>query len=613
MRFWLAQSTESWGGSVENRCEFWYNGGKKKCEENNVSYQAIYRTFRPQRFDEVIGQSTITRTLKNAIATKQTTHAYLFTGPRGCGKTSVARIFAKAINCPNSVDGEPCNECETCIGITEERITDVIEQDAASNTGVDYIRDIREKVQYAPTEVENKIFIIDEVHMLSTSAFNALLKTLEEPPANVIFILATTDVHKIPTTVLSRTQRFDFKRMGLNDITAHIKEILDEKGVKYEESAIQIIAKAANGGMRDALSLLDQTLSYGYDLVTVENAREVTGQVKSEVLDNYITKLASGDVENALIVLKEIIDSGNDALLFLSDLETYYSQSLLYQFSPDLIVDEASEQFIANSKTDKNTMFAAIEKIAEATKNIKTSMNANVHLEVLTLALASLYTLRTPSAGKSTPAAGVDSAELSALKVQIQALQKEVEELKKNPVAVAAPQTQPVTQGTAPVAVQEKTAEIPKGVINSSAIFEILTNATHDHKNTVLGAWEAVKEDLGSANKALVNRATPIAASPEMLLLNFDANFFFDRFDVNEELKAQLAETIFSKTSYRPQIIAVYDDKWKELRQDFVKNKNTSAEPMVQADIVRDEDASLADYAVARFGDAVINLDEGCD
>ena len=233
-----------------------------------VSYQALYRVWRPQNFIDVVGQEHVTKTLQNALLQDKISHAYLFSGPRGTGKTSAAKILAKAVNCERAPVAEPCNECSACLGITDGSISDVIEIDAASNNGVEEIRDIRDKVKYAPSSVKYKVYIIDEVHMLSIGAFNALLKTLEEPPKHVIFILATTEPHKIPLTIISRCQRFDFKRITAKAIVNRMKLIASETGVECDEEALQIIARAAEGGMRDALSLLDQAISFSNEKVT---------------------------------------------------------------------------------------------------------------------------------------------------------------------------------------------------------------------------------------------------------------------------------------------------------------------------------------------------------
>ena len=252
-------------------------------------YQALYRKYRSQTFGEMVGQKVISTTLRQAVESGKISHAYLFSGPRGTGKTSAAKIFAKAMNCPNQVDGEPCNHCDICRDITNGSLEDVIEIDAASNNGVDEIREIRDKSTYAPSRATYKVYIIDEVHMLSTGAFNALLKTLEEPPTNVIFILATTEPQKIPLTIISRTQRFDFKRITPTQSYDRMVYILEQKGIEYDPKALSIIAKAAEGGMRDALSILDQVISFGNETVTMDNALLVTGSVNQQLLDQYLT------------------------------------------------------------------------------------------------------------------------------------------------------------------------------------------------------------------------------------------------------------------------------------------------------------------------------------
>lgn len=274
-------------------------------------YQALYRKYRSQTFDEMVGQSVISTTLKQAVESGKISHAYLFSGPRGTGKTSAAKIFAKAMNCPNQVNGEPCNQCDICRDITNGSLEDVIEIDAASNNGVDEIRDIRDKSTYAPSRATYKVYIIDEVHMLSTGAFNALLKTLEEPTENVVFILATTELHKIPATILSRVQRFEFKAIKQRAIREHLASILDKEGLTYEVDALNLIARRAEGGMRDALSILDQALSLSPDdQVTMAIAEEITGSISMVALDDYVQHLMENQATQALQALETIYDSG---------------------------------------------------------------------------------------------------------------------------------------------------------------------------------------------------------------------------------------------------------------------------------------------------------------
>ena len=281
-------------------------------------YQALYRKYRSQTFDKIVGQTVISTTLKQAVSSGKISHAYLFSGPRGTGKTSAAKIFAKAMNCPHQVNGEPCNHCDICRDITNGSLEDVIEIDAASNNGVDEIREIRDKSTYAPSRATYKVYIIDEVHMLSTGAFNALLKTLEEPTENVVFILATTELHKIPATILSRVQRFEFKAIKLAAIRDHLADILGKEGITYEEDALTLIARCAEGGMRDALSILDQALSLTSDNhVSLSIAEEITGSISMTALDDFVANVLANQTSQALANLETIFDSG--CLLYTSD------------------------------------------------------------------------------------------------------------------------------------------------------------------------------------------------------------------------------------------------------------------------------------------------------
>ena len=289
-----------------------------------MSYTALYRKFRPSTFDQVKGQDHIVQTLKNQINANRIGHAYLFCGTRGTGKTSVAKIFAKAVNCEHPVDGSPCNECETCRGITNGSAMNVIEIDAASNNGVDNIRQIRDEIQYSPSSGKYTVYIIDEVHMLSIGAFNALLKTLEEPPAYVIFILATTEPHKIPITILSRCQRYDFKRISIDTIAARLSELMEKESIEVEDKAIRYVAKAADGSMRDALSLLDQCIAfYLGQKLTYDNVLDVLGAVDNEIFSRLTRSVIDSDVTTSLNILDEIIMQGREPGQFVNDFIWY--------------------------------------------------------------------------------------------------------------------------------------------------------------------------------------------------------------------------------------------------------------------------------------------------
>ena len=302
----------------------------------NMAYQALYRKWRPLEFEDVKGQEHIVTTLKNQIRADRIGHAYLFCGTRGTGKTTVAKIFAKAVNYEHPVDGSPCGECPTCKAIAEGRSMNVIEIDAASNNGVDNIREIRDEVQYSPTEGRYKVYIIDEVHMLSIGAFNALLKTLEEPPAYVIFILATTEAHKIPVTILSRCQRYDFHRISIETIAGRLSQLMEAEHINVEEKAIRYVAKAADGSMRDALSLLDQCIAFylGQDL-KYENVLEVLGAVDTAVFAEMLSYILKADTYACMQLLEQIIMQGRDLGQFVSDFVWYLRNLLLVKTTDD--------------------------------------------------------------------------------------------------------------------------------------------------------------------------------------------------------------------------------------------------------------------------------------
>lgn len=359
-----------------------------------MSYTALYRKFRPDTFEDVKGQEPIVTTLKNQIRAERIGHAYLFCGTRGTGKTTAAKIFAKAVNCLHPVDGSPCGECEMCKAIAAGTSMNVIEIDAASNNGVDNIREIREEVAYRPTEGRYKVYIIDEVHMLSIGAFNALLKTLEEPPEYVIFILATTEVHKIPVTILSRCQRYDFRRISIETIADRLQELMEKEQVETEERAIRYIAKAADGSMRDALSLLDQCIAfYLGEKLTYDHVLDVLGAVDTEVFGRLLREILRQDVTGVMALVEELIMQGRELSQLAADF-TWYLRNLLLAKTSDRMEDvlDVSSENLARLKeeaelVETETLLRYIRIFSELSGQLKYATQKRVMLEVALIRL----------------------------------------------------------------------------------------------------------------------------------------------------------------------------------------------------------------------------------
>lgn len=360
-----------------------------------MSYTALYRKFRPSTFDEVKGQDHIIQTLKNQIQSNRIGHAYLFCGTRGTGKTSIAKILAKAVNCEHPVEGSPCNECVACKSIAEGSSMNVVEIDAASNNGVDNIRQIREEIQYSPADGKYKVYIIDEVHMLSIGAFNALLKTLEEPPSYAIFILATTEPHKIPITILSRCQRYDFKRITIDTITDRLSELMEKENVIVEDKAIRYVAKAADGSMRDALSLLDQCIAFylGQEL-TYDNVLEVLGAVDTEVFSRLIRSIINGQVVKSIHILDEMVIQGRELGQFVADFIWYMRNLLLVKTADSSIEDviDASAERVSALKeeaqmVESEVLMRYIRTFSELANQIKYSAQKRVLIEIALIKL----------------------------------------------------------------------------------------------------------------------------------------------------------------------------------------------------------------------------------
>jgi len=357
-----------------------------------MAYQSLYRKWRPQVFEDIIGQKHITQTLMNAISLNRISHAYLFSGPRGVGKTTTARILAKSLNCEKGPTPHPCNKCERCIRITEGYSMDVIEIDGASNRGIDDIRDLRNKVKFAPAEGKYKVYIIDEVHMLTAEAFNALLKTLEEPPSHVIFIFATTAPHKIPNTILSRCQWFNFRRISVGDIINKLKMIIKDEKLEIDEQTLNIIARSSTGSMRDAESILDQIIAYCGKEITLQNVREVLGIIEEDVFFNFVDTIINSDTVKGIEIVNRIADLGGDASQFIKNLMEYvHNLSLIKVGKPEVlnfqgVFTEDRERLLKQSKLiELRKLFNIVDYLAEVERKMKYTYNPWILLEMLVL------------------------------------------------------------------------------------------------------------------------------------------------------------------------------------------------------------------------------------
>ena len=524
-------------------------------------YQALYRKYRSQTFGQLVGQEVIATTLRQAVEQGKISHAYLFSGPRGTGKTSVAKIFAKAMNCPNQKGGEPCNDCYICEAITNGSLEDVIEIDAASNNGVDEIRDIRDKSTYAPSLAPHKVYIIDEVHMLSTGAFNALLKTLEEPTENVVFILATTELHKIPATILSRVQRFEFKSIKTPAIQDHLKAVLEKEGIDYEEEAVAIIARRAEGGMRDALSILDQALSLtaGAQLTTA-TAEEITGSISQEALDLYVAALSAEDATAALDQLNLIFDNGKNMARFVTDLLQYLRDLLIVQTGGENL--HFSERFNQNLAIPQATLFAWIDLATRSLADIKNSLQPKIYTEMMTIRLAE-YKGEGPSASQvALP------ADFSA---QVDQLKREVELLKSQLAQVAS---------GAPVAKSSpaRPHKSSKGYrVDRNKLQAILQEAVENPdlaRNNLIrlqNAWGGIIESLAGADRALLVGSQPVAANERHAILAFESAFNAEQTMKRDNLNTMFGNILSNAAGFSPEILAISMEEWTQIRAEFSK------------------------------------------
>ena len=530
-------------------------------------YQALYRKYRSQTFSQLVGQEVVAKTLKQAVEQEKISHAYLFSGPRGTGKTSVAKIFAKAMNCPNQVDGEPCNNCYICQAVTEGSLEDVIEMDAASNNGVDEIREIRDKSTYAPSLARYKVYIIDEVHMLSTGAFNALLKTLEEPTQNVVFILATTELHKIPATILSRVQRFEFKSIRTQDITAHIHHILEKENISSEPEAVEIIARRAEGGMRDALSILDQALSLtqGNELTTAIS-EEITGTISLSALDDYVAALSQQDVPKALDSLNLLFENGKSMTRFVTDLLQYLRDLLVVQTGGENT--HHSPVFMDNLALSQESLFEMIRIATVSLADMKASLQPKIYAEMMTIRLAEIKP--EPVLSKAV------ESEISALRQEVARLKQELANVGTAPKQVAPVPSRSATSKTVYRVDRNKVQAI---------LQEAVENPDLARQNLIRlqNAWGEVIESLAGPDKALLVGSQPVAANEHHAILAFESNFNAGQTMKRDNLNTMFGNILSQAAGFSPEILAISLEEWKDVRAAFsAKNKSSQAEQEVE-------------------------------
>lgn len=568
-----------------------------------MAYQALYRKWRPQKFEDMVGQTAVTKTLKNAIIHHKTSHAYLFTGPRGTGKTSAAKIFAKAINCLTPKDGEPCNECLLCKGITEGTIGDVIEIDAASNNGVEEIRDIRDKARYAPTQATYKVYIIDEVHMLSTGAFNALLKTLEEPPKNVIFILATTEPHKIPATIISRTQRFDFRRITNDEIIQRLRYILEQEEIAYEEEALSVIARCANGGMRDALSLLDQVISFSDDKVSFEQAIQVSGSLTDDLMIEFVRLLTQQQAQAALLQLQDLLLLGKEASRLIEEWLEFSRDLLVAKQTGDMI--GRSEAFVEFAKeVEEAFLYRFMDALNQTQQEMRFTTKPTISLEVFTIKMAQpVGTV----AGQVAPA---NQEYVSQLEQQLQSLQQQMSQLLQGQVVVA-----PKKASSTP---QAKASTYKP---NIGEVYKVLDAATRKDLIFIRELWGDLLQMLSTTQRALLKASEPVAASPNGFVLKFDYEILCQRAQESVELHEDIARHCQTLAQYPGNFVSVTGEQWVQIRQDYLRDKKekqeaegvthaTEMEEQPTDEEEKNEVEQLVQNTIDLFGEEIVHISE---
>jgi len=565
-----------------------------------MAHLALYRVWRPQSFEDVIGQEHITKTLKNALKEKRFSHAYLFSGPRGTGKTSTAKIFAKAVNCELGNMDEPCNQCDTCKGITNGSILDVVEIDAASNRGVEEIRDLREKVKFTPTEVKYKVYIIDEVHMLTTEAFNALLKTLEEPPSHVIFVLATTEPHKLPLTIISRCQRFDFRRVASDKMVERLNEIIGKEGFKIDKQALSLIAKYSEGGMRDALSLVDQVVSFGSNNISVEDVLSITGRASREAFSYIAEGIGNNDTDNVLNICDQLINEGKDPERILEDLLYYYRDLLLFKTAPTL--EEIKDKVIIDNNLPKIAELYPNEQIYQIieilNKYLYELKNFNQSRIILELALIKIASMSSQQEKKEY----ISNKEIDELKKAVAKLEKKIEQLSESDQS---------NYGKPQNSSKEANTIVKQHHINNNNIVSHLKQfdgeLSSESLQKLLQIWPQILQGIRDKKvtvHAWLLDGEPVGITNQKVIIAFNNVMHRDTTDkpANKQL---IEEIIYETLQKRYSIICIMQKEWRTFLED---DRQNSSDDIANNFSNNDDDSDLISRAIKVFGNELVEV-----
>ncbi len=560
-----------------------------------MSYVALYRTYRPKYFHEVYGQKVIVQTLQNALAHEKFAHAYIFSGPRGTGKTSIAKIVAKALNCRTAPSNEPCGQCDVCIGIDKGDVSDVIEIDAASNNGVDEIRDLRDKVKYAPSVGKYKVYIIDEVHMLTPQAFNALLKTLEEPPKYVVFILATTEVHKVPATILSRCQRFDFKNIDTVDIENNLKKIIDKEKLKISEDAISAIALTSEGGMRDALSLLDQVVSFSNNEITEDDVYKVSGGLSRRFINELLKTIFQRQPQKSLDFLNQVLSDGKDISRMVSDIVLALRDVLL-----DKIRDEIKYPELKPIPTQM--IYTYLNILNELQQELKYTTSKRAYLELAVIKMINHESIKF-----------VDlEAKIDDLNREIKSLEEKMnhQQTKKEVVQVAQTVLPPTNL---------------KPLVTVKEIEDILNQGDRDKKALLKKGWIALKDyDVPNLKGVaeLLSEGSLEAVGNDRMLLVYD-DLLTAQTMLKKETKEKVLKIINSKSTLIKDYTVIIKPDWMILKDDyaFQYNAGTTKPKLRNIDLhlyeipegvefKQETEDPLVEFAIENFGKDLVKVEE---